>query len=133
MGEDPPSPMSSGTPETPSEAGPSPGPLGILVRLILPVVLLVGGWYGFGKLSEKRAPESVPRAKPRSIEVRVQELKREDYRVTVRAQGEIRAHSRVSLTAQVAGRIQTVYPEFEEGAFSPELVRALRLDAALAP
>ena len=106
-------PPSSVTPEE----SPRPGVLGIVVRIVLPVVLLAVGIIGYEKLSIKQPEEAPPRPKARPIEARVHELKRQDYQVLVPTQGHIRAHSLVTFTAQVSGRVQTIHPAFEEGAF----------------
>jgi RND family efflux transporter MFP subunit len=98
------------------------------VRILLPIVLLVVGGVGYSVLSKKKDPPPAPRPTPKAIETRVMELKREDYQIMVPAQGAIRAHSQVSLTAQVAGRVQTIHPQFEEGAFFREGDVLLELD-----
>ena len=94
-----------------------PGVLGIVVRIVLPIVLLVVGIIGYGKLSIKQPEEAPPRPEAKAIEARVHELKRQAYQVFVPSQGHIRAHSLVAFTAQVSGRVQTIHPGFEEGAF----------------
>ncbi len=99
------------------------------VRLLLPVVFLGVGGAGFGLLSRKPPAESPVKPEPKPIEVRARELKREDYQIVVRSQGTIRAHSQVRLTAQVGGRVEKIYLEFEEGAFFREGDVLLELDA----
>lgn len=98
-------------------------------RLLLPVVFLAVGGAGFGLLSRKPPVESPAKPEPKPIEVRARELEREDYQIVVRAQGTIRAHSQVRLTAQVGGRVEKIHPEFEEGAFFEEGDVLLELDA----
>ena len=56
-----------------------PGLLGIVVRIVLPIVLLVVGIIGYGKLSIKQPEEAPPRPEAKAIEARVHELKRQDY------------------------------------------------------
>ncbi len=94
-----------------------PGLLGIVVRIVLPIVLLVVGIIGYGKLSIKQPEEAPPRPEAKAIEARVHELKRQDYQMLVPSQGHIRAHSLVTFTSQVSGRVQIIHPTFEEGAF----------------
>ena len=101
---------------TPEES-PRPKVLGIVVRIVLPIVLLVIGVIGYGKLSIEQPEEAPPRPEAKPIEARVHELKRQDYQMLVPTQGHIRAHSLVTSTAQVSGRVQTIHPTFEEGAF----------------
>ena len=91
--------------------------LGIVARIVLPIVLLVIGVIGYGKLSIEQPEEAPPRPEAKPIEARVHELKRQDYQMLVPTQGHIRAHSLVTFTAQVSGRVQAIHPTFEEGAF----------------
>ena len=90
---------------------------GIALRIILPVALLILGVIGYNKFSVEKPIEAPPRPKAKPIEARVQELKRQDYQVLVPSQGNIRAHSLVTFTAQVTGRLQAIHPSFEDGAF----------------
>ena len=101
----------------------------VWLRVLLPVVFLAVGGAGFGLLSRKPSVESPAKPEPKPIEVRARELKREDYQIVVRAQGTVRAHSQVRLTAQVGGRVEKIHPEFEEGAFFRERDVLLELDA----
>ena len=101
---------------TPEES-PRPKVLGIVARIVFPIVLLVIGVIGYGKLSIEQPEEAPPRPEAKPIEARVHELKRQDYQMLVPTQGHIRAHSLVTFTAQVSGRVQTIHPTFEEGAF----------------
>ena len=91
--------------------------LGIVSRIVLPAALLVLGVVGYQKLSVEVPEEARPRPERKPVETRVIELKREDYQVTIPSQGNIRAHGLVTVTAQVAGRVQAIHPPFEEGAF----------------
>ena len=101
---------------TPEES-PRPKVLGIVARIVFPIVLLVIGVIGYGKLSIEQPEEAPPRPEAKPIEARVHELKRQDYQMLVPTQGHIRAHSLVTFTAQVSGRVQAIHPTFEEGAF----------------
>ncbi len=91
--------------------------LGIATRVILPVILLFIGIAGYNKFSVEKPEEAPPRPEAKPIEARVHELKRQDYQVLVPSQGNIRAHSLVTFTAQVPGRVQVIHPAFEDGAF----------------
>ena len=90
---------------------------GLVLRIVLPFVLLVLGVIGYNKLSVEMPEEAQPRRERKPVETRVLELKREDYQVEIPSQGNIRAHGLVNLTAEVAGKVQAIYPSFEEGAF----------------
>jgi RND family efflux transporter MFP subunit len=60
--------------------------------------------------------------------VRTQVLERQDYQIRVPTHGAIQAHSEVSVTAQVAGRVLRIHPTFEVGAFFKEGEVLLELD-----
>lgn len=107
-------------PPTVSSAGGARNLGGIIVRILLPILLIAVGVIGYGKLSIKEPAPSPPRPTAKALEARVMELKRQDYQIFVPSQGLIRPHSQVSLTAQVTGRIQTIHPKFEVGAFFKE-------------
>jgi RND family efflux transporter MFP subunit len=102
--------------------------VGVLVRILLPIILIVIGVVGYGKLSVKKPATAPPRPEPKATEARVKVLKREDYQISVSSQGLVRAHSQVSLTAQVSGRIQIIHPQFEDGSFFKEGDILLELD-----
>ena len=90
---------------------------GLVLRIVLPFALLVLGVIGYNKLSVEIPEEAQPRRERKPVETRVLELTREDYQVEIPSQGNIRAHGLVNLTAEVAGKVQAIYPPFEEGAF----------------
>ena len=90
---------------------------GLLLRIALPLILLASGVFGYLRLSVETPEEAQPRRQRKPVETRVLELKREDYRVMISSQGNIRAHGLVTLTAEVPGKVQATHPPFEEGAF----------------
>jgi RND family efflux transporter MFP subunit len=100
----------------------------LAARVLLPVIFLVVGGAGYVWLSKKPPALAEPRPKPKALEVQVTELKRVDYQIRVPTQGTIQAHSEVSFTAQVAGRVDTIHPEFEAGAFFEKGDVLLELD-----
>ena len=109
-------------PPTPSNVG------GKIVRLLLPIALLVAGWFGFSQLSVKpeAAREEEQEAKP--IKTRVTELEVCDFRTVVTTQGTIRSHEEVPLSSQVAGEIVRIHQNFEDGAFFEKGEILLELD-----
>jgi RND family efflux transporter MFP subunit len=115
---------------SPSQGGGSAriGMLSLAIRIALPLILLGVGISGFLILSREEEPAERQRGKPKPSEVRVLELKRQDYQIAVRTHGEVRAHSEVGLTAQVGGRIHKVHAAFEEGAFFKQGEVLLELD-----
>lgn len=116
------------TPDPVSAPGDRPGVVGIIFRIALPIVLIVVGVVGYGKLAIKESLEAPPRPEPKPIEARVLELKRQNYQVLIPTQGLIRPHSQVTVTGQVSGRIQSINPGFEEGAFFKKEEVLLELD-----
>ena len=88
-----------------------------VLQLILPVAVLVGGWFAFTTWIQpeerKRKPASPPQA-PKSMVI---ELKVVDFEPQIETNGVIRAHNEVNLTSQVGGRIVKMHPQFEDGAF----------------
>ena len=95
----------------------SGGTAGLLLRILAPLALLGVGIFGYSKLSIAVPEEAQPRRERKPVETRVLELKREDYRVKIPSQGNIRAHGLVNLTSEVPGKVQAIHPPFEEGAF----------------
>ena len=108
-------PISNGKEHTSRQV--SGGTAGLLLRILAPIALLALGIFGYSKLSIAVPEEAQPRRQRKPVETRVLELKREDYRVKIPSQGNIRAHGLVNLTSEVPGKVQAIYPPFEEGAF----------------
>ena len=99
-----------------------------LVRLSLPVGILVVSLVVYGFLAREPEEKKRPQAPPRAIKTRVAELELQDYATFIQTQGRVRAHNEVTLTAQVAGRIQRIMPNFEDGAFFEKGDVLLELD-----
>ncbi len=87
------------------------------VQGVVAVAVLALGVAGYGFLSRKPARQSPPPAVPPPIRTRAVELVSRDFPVVVRSLGVVRAREEVPLSAQVAGRVARVAPEFEDGAF----------------
>ena len=100
----------------------------LAIRVSLPVVFLMAGVASYIWFSKEPPRIKEPSPKPKPLEVRVGELKRQDFRIRVATNGVIQAHGEVSLTAQVAGRVQRVHSGFEVGAFFKEGEVLLELD-----
>lgn len=98
-----------------SEAGSGMGPK--FLRMLLPVGLLAIGWIGFTLLSKETEKAKAPPAVAKAIRTKVKELQVQDYRVVINANGLVRPHTEISVSAQVSGRITRINPEFEDGAF----------------
>ena len=92
----------------------------LAIRFMLPVALLIAGGASYIWLSKVPPAPAKPPPKPKPVEVRVAELSRQDYQISLPTHGVIQAHNQAALTTQVAGRVDTIYPEFEVGAFFSE-------------
>ena len=101
----------------------------MVVRILLPLVLLAAGGASYVWFSKEPPQIAQPRPKPKPLEVRVAELKRLDYQIGLPTHGVMQAHNEAVLTAQVGGRVDTISPEFEVGAFFGEGDILLELNA----
>lgn len=90
---------------------------GIIIRLLLPVIFIGVAIGGYSLLSKKPKPIPAPPPTKKKIEAEVLEMKLEDYQIIVKTQGAVRASSEVNLSSQVGGRIQSIHPVFNVGAF----------------
>lgn len=99
-----------------------------ILMAVLPLLVVGGGWSISQQLiaskpePETRAPEIV---KPT---VRVADLAPQSARLTVTAEGTVQASTRSDISAEVAGRIISVSPGFDEGSFFEEGEELLKLD-----
>lgn len=65
-------------------------------------------------------PEEAQDTKPRrqlAQKAEVIPLERQDYQIMIRTRGVIKAQTETNLTARVAGRVESLHPNFEVGAF----------------
>lgn len=86
-------------------------------RILLPLlVLAIGMAIAAALLVFRPRVERTPEPPPTPL-VRVIEARRSDVRIDVHTQGTVAPHTRTTLTAQVAGRLEWVSPSFAEGAF----------------
>lgn len=93
----------------------------IAVRIIVPLVILGAGWLAMQALAEKKEEPTRERRPDRNLpKVRVMELRRSDFGVTIESNGVVRPHNSTSLTPRVSGRILRVNERFEDGAFFSE-------------
>jgi RND family efflux transporter MFP subunit len=99
-----------------------------MIRLVIPLVILVAGAIGYKVLSVKPEPPPAGKSAPKPLRTRVMPLEKGDYPVIIQTQGVVRSHNEVTLTSQVTGRIQTISPEFQVGAFFTEGDILLELD-----
>lgn len=103
-------------------------PIGALVRLVIPLIILAGGYGAYQKLSVQTDEAKRPEAKQRVIRTRVVELGVSEYPVQITTQGIVRSHNEITLSAQVSGQITSLSPNFEVGAFFSEGEVLIELD-----
>lgn len=89
----------------------------LLLRLALPVVVLGLGWFGFSQLAEEIDREPPPEKEKRTLRTKVEVLETTDYPVVIKTNAVVQPHNVVSLTTEVAGRVNKVSPAFEVGAY----------------
>ena len=106
------------------------GWLGLLLRLLIPVVFLALGTYGFMRLSKQEDKPAPPPAKAQPIRTNVLKVSVEDYTVTIKTNGILQAHNEVALNSQVSGQIACVSPAFEVGAYFKKGETLVELDAS---
>ncbi|MDE0861894.1 MAG: efflux RND transporter periplasmic adaptor subunit [Akkermansiaceae bacterium] len=99
-----------------------------LLRIIIPLLILAVGYFGFGILAEKEELEVRTRPAPKIIETEVQVMERRDFRVTLSTQGIVRPHNETALTPRVSGRVIKISPKFESGSFFEKGDILLELD-----
>lgn len=88
-----------------------------LIRILLPIVVLTGGYFAYRGLSGEEEKKKPRRAPNRIIEAEADLLQRSDYQVTLQSQGVVQAHNQTSLTPRVSGRVMKISPKFESGSF----------------
>lgn len=92
----------------------------LLVRAALPCVILGAGWLGFRQLAVEIEKPPPPAEEKVTLRTRVEELDVTDYPVVVKTHAVVQPHNRVTLTAEVAGKVARVSPSFEVGAYFTE-------------
>ena len=100
----------------------------LAIRIILPLLLILVGYKGYGILSKKDPLPKTPPPKQAAIRTTANLLKRENFQMVIETQGIARPHNRTSLTPRVSGRILSISPLFENGAFFKKDDILLELD-----
>ena len=99
-----------------------------LLKTIIPLAILAGGYLVFKHLMAT-GPE--PRKRPpvdRTPVVEVKDIKRDDYTVNIKGSGIVRARTQSSIVAEVAGRVVEISENFRPGAYVDEGEVLLTLD-----
>lgn len=100
------------------------------IRIALPVAILAAGlglWRWLAIPVDPPQPETSP---PQRLQTEVMELQRTDFAVMLASQGTVRAHHSTTVTPLVAGKVVTILPAFEDGAFFREGEALAELDRA---
>jgi len=101
-----------------------------MFKIILPVLVLAGAIF-LGKYLVSTGPE--PKKKPfveRSPVVEIMTLKPQDYTVTIKASGIVRAGTQTNLVSEVSGRILSISDDFKEGNYFNKNKKLLTIDKA---
>lgn len=91
--------------------------LGILLRIALPIICLIGGAYAYQRLSVEVETEPEPPAEEQLIRTRVAELRTQDYPIIIQKNGFVQSHNQVALSAEVTGKVVHISPSFEAGSY----------------
>ncbi len=88
----------------------------VLLRIILCVLILAGGFIGMKKMKQmKKPPHKVERKEP-ALPVEVVRVRTEKAPVIISGYGEVISRTEVTLPAEVAGRIIFAHKELQPGA-----------------
>ena len=102
----------------------------MLVRILIPIFILAAGFGAWKWLGTPVEPPKPVHHPPQKLKTERLELHPTDFPVILETQGTVRAHHTTTITAQVAGVIQTIDPRFEDGAFFKEGEILAELDPA---
>lgn len=106
------------TPPLPQSQSPAAKNRGVTPwKIILPIVILIAAAF-LGKVIVNSKPQPEKKTPPpRVVAVEVVNVQPETVRLSVDSQGTVRPRVETQLTAEVAGRIESVSPNFREGGF----------------
>jgi len=91
-----------------------------LIRILLPIVIVAGGVFGFRQLMvEEEAPRRPDRPE-RILKTEVITLERQDFQTVIETQGEVRPLNDAILTAEVSGKVHKISESLHDGSFFEE-------------
>ncbi len=97
---------------------------------IIPLfVLLVGGALVLFLANGKAPPEATTQPPPVAEKVDIQTITVGESALTVHAQGTVQASQEIDLVSEVAGKVETVSPQFVSGGFFSAGEALLKIDA----
>ena len=102
----------------------------VLLRAVIPMAILIGGYFVFAKLSQKPESTKAEPTEKQLLRTRVTELRIEDYPVTIKTNGIVQPHDQITVNSQVSGQISSVNPVFEVGSYFSEGDVLVELDAS---
>lgn len=94
----------------------------LLLRILLPLPILgIGlylGWAAMNKWEKEDEKSGEDRSRQQVIQkAEVIPLEPQDYQIVIRTRGVIQAQTETNLTPRISGRIESLNPNFEVGAF----------------
>jgi len=105
-------------------------PMNLLLRIAIPLLLLLGGYGVMVTLNQAEEKPTFERPVREVPVAEVIELQRQEFQITLTAQGVVQARNATSLTPRVSGRVLLIDGNFEAGAFFQKGEVLLALDAA---
>ncbi len=110
-------------------SNPSPTPPRVIRIVVVPALVLLGGFAAFAGLSQLRAARPAPTVQERTpTRVRIAPLAPRSITLDVVGHGTARARDRVQLGAEVAGRVAFVATSVRSGSFVAANEVLVRLD-----
>ncbi|RWX45589.1 hypothetical protein VT98_13191, partial [Candidatus Electrothrix communis] len=88
----------------------------VLLRIILWLLILVGGYIGMKKMKGLKKPPAKVERKERALAVQVVQVRAEKAPVIISGYGEVVSRTVVTLPAEVAGRITFAHKDLQAGA-----------------
>ncbi|MCW5203968.1 efflux RND transporter periplasmic adaptor subunit [Desulfobulbus sp. US1] len=88
----------------------------VLLRIILCLLILVGGYIGMKKMKGLKKPPAKVERKERALAVQVVQVRAEKAPVIISGYGEVVSRTVVTLPAEVAGRITFAHKDLQAGA-----------------
>lgn len=118
-----------GAPTVTAEGSPTQHKQGVTPwKIVLPPVLIILAVI-VGKVIVESKPEpKTVEAKPRVVAVETVSVQPETVRLSVESQGAVRPRVETTLTAEVAGRVESVSSNFREGGFIKKGEVLIRID-----
>lgn len=93
----------------------------LFLRILLPLPILgLGffvGWLAMNKWTKTEEGAGMRERTKIAQKAEVIPLQRQDYQILIRTRGVIQAQTEANLTPRISGRIESLHPNFEAGAF----------------